>query len=101
MTEDIPGGVYAFAAVVDHFQRRRLNPIVGQKSKNPQLREWHTKNAAHKNEVTAATSKRKARLKRLFSVQGDEVIDVGYRHMRLPMRPSAEVKLRRVLATLH
>jgi hypothetical protein len=30
MTEDIPGGVYAFAAVVDHFQRRRLNPIVGQ-----------------------------------------------------------------------
>ena len=25
-------------------RRRRKNPIVGQKSKNPQLREWHTKN---------------------------------------------------------
>ena len=55
------GGVYAIAAVVDHFSDAVWkNPIVGQKSKNPQLREWHTKNAAHKNEVTAATSKRKS-----------------------------------------
>ena len=33
------------AAVVDHFSDAVVkNPIVGQKSKNPQLREWHTKN---------------------------------------------------------
>jgi hypothetical protein len=31
--------------VVDHFSDAVVkNPIVGQKSKNPQLREWHTKN---------------------------------------------------------
>jgi hemoglobin len=30
---------------VDHFSDAVVkNPIVGQKSKNPQLREWHTKN---------------------------------------------------------
>ena len=39
------GGVFAIAAVVDHFSDVVVkNPIVGQKSKNPQLREWHTKN---------------------------------------------------------
>jgi hemoglobin len=39
------GGVFAIAAVVDHFSDKIVkNPIVGQKSKNPQLRKWHTKN---------------------------------------------------------
>jgi hemoglobin len=39
------GGVFAIAAVVDHFSDAVVkNPIVGQKSENPQLREWHTKN---------------------------------------------------------
>ena len=39
------GGVFAIAAVVDHFSDAVVkNPIVGQKSKNPQLRAWHTKN---------------------------------------------------------
>jgi hemoglobin len=39
------GGVFAIAAVVDHFSDAVVkNPIVGQKSKNPQLREWHTEN---------------------------------------------------------
>jgi hemoglobin len=39
------GGVFAIAAVVDHFSDAVVkNPIVGQRSKNPQLREWHTKN---------------------------------------------------------
>jgi hemoglobin len=38
------GGVFAIAAVVDHFSDAVVkNPIVGQKSKNPRLREWHTK----------------------------------------------------------
>jgi hemoglobin len=52
------GGVFAIAAVIDHFSDAVVknpivghfsdavvkNPIVGQKSRNPQLREWHTKN---------------------------------------------------------
>jgi hemoglobin len=39
------GGVFAIAAVVDHFSDAVVkNPVVGQKSKNPQLRAWHTKN---------------------------------------------------------
>ena len=39
------GGVFAIAAVLDHFSDAVVkNPVVGQKSKNPQLREWHTKN---------------------------------------------------------
>jgi len=39
------GGVFAIAAVVDHFSDAVVkNPIVGQQSKNPQLRDWHTKN---------------------------------------------------------
>jgi hemoglobin len=39
------GGVFAIAAVVDYFSDALVrNPIVGQKSKNPQLRKWHTKN---------------------------------------------------------
>jgi hemoglobin len=41
------GGVFAIAAVVDHFSDAVVkNPIVGRKSKNPQLRQWHTKNLA-------------------------------------------------------
>jgi len=39
------GGVFAISAVVDHFSDAVVkNPVVGQKSKNPQLAEWHTKN---------------------------------------------------------
>ena len=39
------GGVFAIAAVVDHFSDAVVkNPTVGEKSQNPQLREWHTKN---------------------------------------------------------
>ena len=39
------GGVFAIATVVNHFSDAVVkNPIVGQKSKNPQLRQWHTKN---------------------------------------------------------
>jgi hemoglobin len=39
------GGAFAIAAVVDHFSDAVVqNPIVGQKSENPQLREWHTNN---------------------------------------------------------
>ena len=39
------GGIFAIAAVVDHFSDALIkNPIVGQGSKNPQLREWHTNN---------------------------------------------------------
>ena len=37
------GGVFAIAAVVDHFSNAVVeNPIVGKTSKNPALREWHT-----------------------------------------------------------
>ena len=37
------GGVFAIAAVVDHFSDALIeNPIVGQGSTNPALREWHT-----------------------------------------------------------
>jgi len=39
------GGIFAIAAVVDHFSDAVVrNPIVGAGSKNPQLREWHTRN---------------------------------------------------------
>jgi len=39
------GGVFAIAAVVDHFSDALVkNRVVGRKSKNPQLREWHTRN---------------------------------------------------------
>ena len=39
------GGAFAIAAVVDHFSDAVVqNPIVGQKSENPDLREWHTNN---------------------------------------------------------
>ena len=41
------GGVFSIAAVVDHFSDAVVkNPIVGQASENPALREWHTKNLA-------------------------------------------------------
>ena len=39
------GGVFAIAAVVDHFSDAIVrNTMVGKDSKNPALREWHTKN---------------------------------------------------------
>src|SRR5215213_5251614 len=39
------GGVFAIAAVVDHFSEAVVkNRVVGRNSKNPQLREWHTNN---------------------------------------------------------
>ena len=39
------GGAFAIAAVVDHFSDAIVqNPIVGQSSGNPALREWHTSN---------------------------------------------------------
>jgi hemoglobin len=39
------GGAFAIAAVVDHFSEAVVrNPIVGQASENPALREWHTNN---------------------------------------------------------
>jgi len=39
------GGVFAIAAVIDHFSDAIVqNPIVGQRSENPALREWHTNN---------------------------------------------------------
>ena len=39
------GGSFAIAAVVDHFSDAVVqNPIVGQESENPELREWHTNN---------------------------------------------------------
>ena len=39
------GGVFAIAAVVDKFSDAVVqNPIVGQRSENPALREWHTNN---------------------------------------------------------
>ena len=39
------GGAFAIAAVVDQFSDAIVrNPIVGQNSENPALREWHTNN---------------------------------------------------------
>ena len=39
------GGVFAIAAVIDHFSDAVVkNPIVGKDSKNPELRKWHTTN---------------------------------------------------------
>ena len=39
------GGAFAIAAVVDHFSDALIhNPVVGQKSQNPALREWHNDN---------------------------------------------------------
>ena len=39
------GGAFAIAAVVNHFSDAVVeNPIVGQQSQNPALREWHTNN---------------------------------------------------------
>ncbi|MFN2485224.1 MAG: group 1 truncated hemoglobin [Acidimicrobiia bacterium] len=39
------GGVFAIAAVVDHLSDAVVqNPIVGQQSETPALREWHPKN---------------------------------------------------------
>ena len=41
------GGVFAIAAVLEHCSDAVVkNPLVGQKSENPALREWHTKNLA-------------------------------------------------------
>ena len=39
------GGAFAIAAVVDRFSDAIVrNPIVGQNSENPALRDWHTNN---------------------------------------------------------
>ena len=39
------GGAFAIAAVVDHFSDALVrNLVVGETSKNPALREWHTTN---------------------------------------------------------
>ena len=39
------GGVFVIAAVVNHFSDALIqNPIVGQQSQNPALRDWHTSN---------------------------------------------------------
>lgn len=39
------GGIFAIAAVVDHFSDAVVaNPMVGRTSKNPALKKWHTKN---------------------------------------------------------
>jgi hemoglobin len=39
------GGVFAIAAVVNHFSDAVVeNPVVGRNSSNPALREWHTNN---------------------------------------------------------
>jgi hemoglobin len=39
------GGAFTIASVVDHFSEAVVqNPIVGQRSENPALREWHTNN---------------------------------------------------------
>jgi hemoglobin len=39
------GGAFTIAAVIDQFSDAVVqNPIVGQRSKNPALREWHTNN---------------------------------------------------------
>ncbi len=39
------GGVFAIAAVIDHFSDALVNnSIVGKTSKNPALRQWHTEN---------------------------------------------------------
>jgi hemoglobin len=41
------GGVFAIAAVVNHFSDAVVkNPIVGARSKNLDLREWHTEEVA-------------------------------------------------------
>ena len=41
------GGAFAIAAVVDHFSNALIqNPVVGQQSQNPELREWHTNSLA-------------------------------------------------------
>lgn len=38
------GGVFSIAAVVDRFSDDIIkDPVAGQNSKNPALREWHTK----------------------------------------------------------
>jgi hemoglobin len=39
------GGAFAIAAVMDRFSDALIeNPVVGQGSSNPALREWHTNN---------------------------------------------------------
>jgi hemoglobin len=37
------GGAFAIAAVIDRFSDALIkNPVVGQQSQNPELRDWHT-----------------------------------------------------------
>jgi hemoglobin len=71
------GGVFAIAAVVDHFSDALVkNPIVGQKSKNPQLRQWHTKNLtrAARSQVYAHVMGLRC-FRWAFSVQGHQARD--------------------------
>ena len=43
------GGIFAIALVVDKFSDALINnPVVGKDSKNPQLREWHSKTVAER-----------------------------------------------------
>ncbi len=38
------GGIFAIATVVNHFSDKIIdNPVAGRHSKNPALRDWHTK----------------------------------------------------------
>ena len=48
------GGVFAIAAVVDHFSDAIVqNPILGQRLENPERRAWHTKQLLSRLEVHA------------------------------------------------
>ncbi len=43
------GGVFAIAAVVDHFSDSIFkDPVSGPESANPELRQWHTQKAAER-----------------------------------------------------
>ena len=68
------GGVFAIAAVVDQLSDAIMkNPIVGQKSKNPQLREWHTKNLQRLPETQVhADAVGLQRFRRTVPVHGDQ-----------------------------
>jgi hemoglobin len=48
------GRAFAIAAVVNHFSDAIVqNPILGQRSENPELRAWHTKQLLSRLEVHA------------------------------------------------
>ena len=73
------GGVFAIAAVVNHFSDAIVkNPIVGQKSKNPQLRQWHTKN------LTRLPGLKFMRTLWVCNAAGGPFQSVSYTHLTLP-----------------